>query len=113
MSLIGSFLILVAFVIPIEHLAFSRHPYFVNREMARRAIGIGTVMALAFFPVALGGLDFLTWAVLLAGFVLAGFVLGVMLWIEKRQAQAARVKSVRSELHEQIERWNNVTDQVD
>lgn len=113
MSLIVAFLILVAFVIPIEHLAFGRHPYFADREMARRAIGIGTVMALALFPVALGGLDFLTWAALLAGFVLAGAVLGIMIWLEERKERAARVESVRSEIYEQIERWSNVADQVD
>ena len=76
-----AFLTLVALAIPVEHLAFSRHPRLMSNEVARRAVGIGTVMLLGLIPVAFGGLDWRTWATLLAGFLLAGAVLGVMLLV--------------------------------
>ena len=52
-----AFLSLVALIIPMEHLAFSRHPRLADNEVARRAIGITTVMGLGLIPVAFGGLD--------------------------------------------------------
>lgn len=105
MAAIFAFLILVVCAIPIEHMAFARHPRFANSELWRRAIGITTVMALALIPVTWGGLDWRTWAVLLAGFVLAGVVLGGMVWLERRQDRAARIERARREIHEQLERW--------
>ena len=100
-----AFLSLVALIIPIEHLAFSRHPRLADNEVARRAIGIGTVMGLGLVPVAFGGLDWRTWATLLAGFLLAGAVLGVMLIWDRRAEKAARVERTRRALDEHIERW--------
>ncbi len=102
-----AFLSLVALIIPIEHLAFSRHPRLADNEVARRAIGITTVMGLGLIPVAFGGLDWRTWATLLAGFLLAGAVLGVMLIWDRRAEKAARVERTRRALDEHIERWVN------
>jgi Flp pilus assembly protein TadB len=73
--------------------------------VARRAVGIGTVMLLGLIPVAFGGLDWRTWATLLAGFLLAGAVLGVMLIWDRRAEKAARVERTRRALDEHIERW--------
>ena len=95
-----AFLTLVALAIPVEHLAFSRHPRLIDNEVARRAVGIGTVMLLGLIPVALGGLDWRTWATLLAG-----AVLGVMLIWDRRAEKAARVERTRRALDEHIERW--------
>ena len=100
-----AFLTLVALAIPVEHLAFSRHPRLIDNEVARRAVGIGTVMLLGLIPVAFGGLDWRTWATLLAGFLLAGAVLGVMLMWDRRAEKAARVERTRRALDEHIERW--------
>lgn len=105
-----AFFILVAFVIPIEHMAFSRHPAFASRELLRRGIGIGTVMLLALLPVVMGELDLLTWAVVLGGFALAGCILAVMVWVEQRRERAARVEQTRRSLHEQIEQWSTPSD---
>ena len=110
MLAIVAFLILVLFIIPLEHLALARHPYFAPRELLRRAVGIGTVMALALIPVVFGGIDLLAWLVVLAGFLLAGLVLTVMVWFDRRGEGAARVQAVRSAIHEQIERWTGVAD---
>ena len=43
-----AFLTLVALAIPVEHLAFSRHPRLMSNEVARRAVGIGTVMPVSY-----------------------------------------------------------------
>lgn len=101
------FLILVVLVVPIEHLAFGRHPRLVDNEPARRAIGIGTVMGLGLIPVAFGDLDVGTWVALLAGFLLAGVTLGVMLLWERHVERASRVAEMRRVIHEHIERWND------
>ena len=77
----------------------------MSNEVARRAVGIGTVMLLGLIPVAFGGLDWRTWATLLAGFLLAGAVLGVMLIWDRRAEKAARVERTRRALDEHIERW--------
>lgn len=106
MVAVVAFLILVICAIPIEHMAFARHPRFEN-ELLRRAIGITTVVALALIPVAWGGLDLLTWAVILAGFVLAGAVLSVMVWAERRKERAARIERARRVVDEQYQRWNS------
>lgn len=95
-----AFLILVAFTVAIEHMAFGRHPAWKGREMARRAIGIGTVLALALIPVGLGSLDGMTWAVILAGFLLAGAVMAVMSYREKGQ-----LREVRRDINERGQRW--------
>lgn len=105
MAAVFAFLVLVVCAIPIEHLAFARHPRFAGSELWRRAIGITTVMLLALIPVAWGGLDWRTWAVLLAGFLAAGAVLGGMVWLERRQERAARMERARREVHEQLERY--------
>lgn len=99
------YFLLILFVIPIEHLAFGRHPKWKPREMARRAIGIGTVMALALIPVILGGLDWLTWLMLLAGFLLAGGIMAVMTWRENGQ-----LRKVRRAVDEYISRWEKEAD---
>lgn len=111
MLAVVAFLLLTLFIVPVEHLAFGRHPWFRQREWSRRAIGIGTVMLLGLIPVAFGRLDIVTWAVLLGGFLLAGAIWGGMVWVEERQDQAARLSTLRSVLHEQIERFH--TDAVE
>ncbi len=110
MVAVVAFLVLVAFAIPIEHLAFARHPRFANSELLRRAIGISTVMILGLIPVAFGGLDWRAWVVLLAGFLLAGGALALMVWIETRQDKSERLHALRGVINEQIEHWQSDAD---
>ena len=95
-----AFLSLIIVIIPLEHAALRG-----RGELARRAIGILTVMGLALLPVGAGVLDWFTWGVTLAGFLLAGGILSAMLWVEQRRDRAARVEETRRTLHEQIEQW--------
>ena len=102
---VAVYLVLIAFIIPIEHLAFADRP-----ELLRRAVGIGTVMGLALIPVYFGGLDLTTWGMLLGGFVLAGGALAGMTWVERRKGRAARIEQARGIVHDVIRRFHTEAD---
>lgn len=94
------FLFLVAAAVAVEHLAF-RNAAWRRRELVRRAIGDSTVIGLAGVVMLLTGASataWLTWAALLAGFVLAGAIKGALAWYDE-----SRGKLLRGALNEQIE----------
>lgn len=96
MPAILAFLLLVLFIVPIQHLAFARLP-----ELARRAIGIGTVMALALIPVHFGGMDKATWGVILVGFLLAGAELAVIIWVKgRREGRRGLLEATRGQIND-------------
>lgn len=66
--------LLTAAAVAIEHMAF-RTPSWQGRELARRAIGDTTVLAIFFaLPVLFGGADAWTWAGVVGLFVLAAAI---------------------------------------
>lgn len=97
---IVAFLVLVALFIPLQHRVFGLHPRWQKRELARRAIGIGTVMALALIPVWYGVFHALTWAWLVVAFALSGVILFAMTRQERGQ-----LRRVRRAINGQIRRW--------
>lgn len=91
------YLAAIAVIIPLEHRLFARA--WKNYELARRVMGIATVMGLA-LPLALTGhLDWTTWLYLMAAFCLAGAITATMYTSEKAAADQHRASSLRSAIH--------------
>lgn len=85
--------VVLAVVIYLQHVTLGRR--WAHNEVARRALGICTVMG-AFVPLAATGIiDLVTWAVVLGGFVIAGGVIGVC-WADEdareRERKAAAIR---------------------
>ncbi len=106
MEFVALFLVLVALFIPLQHMAFGRHPKWYKRELARRAIGAGTVLGLALIPICYGVFDARTWAWLAVGFALSGVILFVMTRYER-----GRLRKVRRVINGQIRRWEGTSDE--
>lgn len=66
-------LVYLAAAILVEHMAF-RSPGWQRRELVRRAVGVVTVLAATFLPVAAGALAFHTWLYIAVAFGVAGLV---------------------------------------
>lgn len=81
------FVVLVAVVVGLEHLAF-RTPAWQRREFVRRAIGIQTVLVLFLLVVWLGDADALTWLMVQGGFLVAAGVKAAMAYMDELRASA-------------------------
>lgn len=87
------YLIILGLVIVIEHNFF--YERWRHHELARRTAGIATVMTGALILAIIGAADFNTWALIMAGFCLAGAITGalhVTRHAREQQERAARMR---------------------
>lgn len=83
------YLLLAALFVGFEHMAF-RGAKWQRRELARRAVGIETVMLLGLIVVWDGDADLTTWAMIQAAFLVAGLVKVVAGYIDTLRGNALR-----------------------
>src|SRR4030067_3062328 len=89
------YLIALALVIGGEHKVLARS--WRHYEMSRWTLGVATVMGMSLPLVFLGGLDWVTWAWMAAGFGIAGAVTGALYTNDKTNINArALPNSLRS-----------------
>lgn len=92
------YLAAIAVIIPVEHWVFARR--WKNYELARRTMGIATIMGLA-LPLALTGhLDWFTWLIIMAAFCIAGAITAGLYTHEQATADQRYARSLRSVIHE-------------
>lgn len=94
------YLCLTALAVILEHLTFGK--WWEDNELARRTMGIMTIMALAVPFVALGVMDGITWLMILFAFGTAGAVkTGLVVYenerIKARNAAEAAVLRERAD----------------
>ena len=90
------YLLVLALTIGLEHQLVGR--LWRRHELARRILGISTVMGLAVPLLLADVLDWLTWIILMAGFIIAGCIVGFSnVWESARREELKR-RAIR-------ERW--------
>jgi len=87
----------LALVIALEHWIFGRR--WRRFELARRTMGIATVLGLAWPLVQVGVLDFCTWFLLVCGFGVAGAVTAGLYTWEWSHERQNRAMALRGEIN--------------
>lgn len=100
----AAYLALLAIAIVCEHLLV--YEPWRKHELARRVLGIGTVMAFALLLAIAGVIDVSTWAFIMAAFGVAGAITGA-LHISRQAGQTrARVSQLHEAIHGEAEQAN-------
>jgi len=87
---------LLAVVIYLQHVTLGRR--WQRNEIARRTLGIVTVMG-ALVPLAAARIiDIVTWAVILGAFVIAGGIVGICWADEGEREREAQLEAMRREI---------------
>jgi threonine/homoserine efflux transporter RhtA len=98
----GLYLLVLAAITFVEHLLFAKR--WKHQELARRTMGIATVLALA-LPLAIRGvIDANTWLTILFAFGVAGAVTAGLYKLEEAAYRQRRVESLRGRIDDEAKK---------
>lgn len=99
------YILLAIFSVTAEHYTFGR--WWAGNELARRTLGIITIMALAVPFILSGVMDFVTWLLILAAFGAAGATKAGLTINERERSRSHRGQIIREQIDGTINERGN------